>query len=111
MLSFARINPAGFQSVSSRREFLDERFEFFRGRSVSDGWLFAFEPGSRRIEHCNSLHVGSLAEHLHKFRHVDEPGKAGVETVARAVRSTLHRRDWLTERRGPRIKMMQVVFL
>ncbi len=81
---FARITPAGFQSVSSRGELLHERFEFFRGRSVPDGWLFAFKLGSRQFEHGGGLHVGSRAEHLHEFGHVDETGKAGVETVAEA---------------------------
>ena len=76
--------------------------------------MVGFSPssfGRGRFSICGGLHVGGLAEHLHQFRHIDEPGKARVEPVARAVRRKFHRRHRLAKRRRPGIEMMQVVFL
>ena len=111
MLSSLRVNPAGFQSLGTRGECLNERLQFRRGRRVADGRLFAVQFRARQIQHRGGLHVGGLAEHLHQFRHVDEPGEARVQPVARAVRRKLHRRHRLAERRRPRIEVMQVVLL
>ena len=108
---FARIDAPSFQTLRASGEFLHECFQLRCPWCVADGWFLALQLGSRQVEHRGGLHVGSLAKHLHEFRHVDESGEPGVEPIARAVRGKLHRCDWFAESRRPRVEMMEVMLL
>jgi hypothetical protein len=106
---FARDQRARVSTPRRARETFDKLFQFRRGRRIADGRFFTFQFRTRQIEHLRGLHVRRLPENLHQLRHIDEPGEARVEPVARAVRRKLHRRHRLAERRRPGIKMMQIV--
>ena len=57
---------------------------------------------------CLGLNVGDLAELLHEFRDIDEPGKPGVQPVAGAVRGEFHRGDGFAKRGRPGIEMVHL---
>ena len=75
----------------------------FQGNIVID----CFRHG--QVEHIRRLHVCDLFEHTHEFREVIELGKAGLRSIAVALRGKLDCRNRLAEGGRPGIKMNEVV--